>query len=715
MRARWADADADVRRYTRVVTVAGLLSLVAYVAVLWGFALQPDRTAFGDASFSNFYDVQAHAMLGGNLDLPEGELGIEAFVEDGREYMYFPPGPALVRMPLLAVTDAFDGLLTAPMMLAAWTMSTVLLALLFWRVRRILRGRAPLHRGEAVGYGVLLASTTAGSVTLFLASMPFVYHEAYSWAIATSLGAAYCMLGFLERPARSQLVGAALFTLGAVLSRTTAGWACAIALLLIAAWALSRRAEWLSRRWVVPLLVAALAPLAVGIAFNWAKFRHPYMFPLDDQVWTSVNEQRRLALDANGGDLVSTKIFPSTSAAYFRPDGIRFTGVFPWITLPARPAAEYGGSYLDQSYRTGSVVSFMPLLFLLSVWGVITAFRPRGRKGMSLLRIPLFGLALIPGAILFYGYIAYRYTSELIPVLALGAVVGFVDVARRLEGRRAGRRRAVLAAGAALAVFGFVANLAVSVGTSRLNNPGTSLTQLVRVQEELSDLTPGRPFDDLLFEAPTLPVEGPADRIQVVDDCTAVYVGTGEPLWPWVPLEIRELAWELDLSERAPGRRIEITLATPRDYPTDGVQLIIEDDTFRGRFETAAEVLGRRARPIPEDGRLRIRLVVDLTLQQYVLVDVDDPERGLVDIEASLPMPDWFRQQLIFDDEVPEATTIDGVQVRPVETAPLPLCEHLQARLAESAETDGRHRRVDDVALPAVPTTERPPRGRHVG
>ena len=32
-----------------------------------------------------------------------------AFVIDGRSYLYFPPGPAIARMPILAVTDAYDG------------------------------------------------------------------------------------------------------------------------------------------------------------------------------------------------------------------------------------------------------------------------------------------------------------------------------------------------------------------------------------------------------------------------------------------------------------------------------------------------------------------------------------------------------------------------------------------------------------------------------
>ena len=84
-------------------------------------------------------------------------------------------------------------------------------------------------------------------------------------------------------------------------------------------------------------------PLVGGVALNWAKFRHPYIFPLEDQVWTSMSAQRRLALDANGGDLVSPSVLPATLVNYFRPDGIRFTSVFPFITLPAEPAGTTAG------------------------------------------------------------------------------------------------------------------------------------------------------------------------------------------------------------------------------------------------------------------------------------------------------------------------------------------------------------------------------------
>ena len=69
---------------------------------------------------------------------------------------------------------------------------------------------------------------------LFLGSIPWVYHEAYAWAIAMALGSGFALLGVIERPTTAGVVATALFTTGAVLSRTTAGYAVAGAVLLTA-------------------------------------------------------------------------------------------------------------------------------------------------------------------------------------------------------------------------------------------------------------------------------------------------------------------------------------------------------------------------------------------------------------------------------------------------------------------------------------------------
>jgi hypothetical protein len=678
-RAWWEQADPDLRRYTRSVSIAIIAGLLAYVAVLWDFGVNPFRTALGGSDFSNFYDIQTRQFFQGHLDVPVGELGLEAFAQRGHEYMYFPPGPSLLRAPFFLFTDALDDKFTAFSMLAAWFVTALMTALLMWRVRLLLRGRVHLGKAEAVGFAILLFTLVSGSVVLYLASLPFVYHEAYAWAIAMAIGAAFCTVGLIHRPSTRGAVAAGAFTMGAILSRTTAGWACAGGLILAALWFWAGRSDQptLPRRWVPTLLAAALVPLGVGVALNWAKFRHPYIFPLEDQVWTSMSAQRRAALAANGGDLVSPSVLPATLVGYFRPDGIRFTTLFPYITLPAEVPRNYGGSFLDQMYRTGSVVTFMPLLVLLTAWGVITTFRRTLVREARALRIPLLAVGVIPGAIMFYGYIAMRYTAEFIPLFALASAIGYIDLARRLEARPRLARPA-LAGLALLALFGFAANLAVSITSARAANPGTPLSQYVRLQAAISKRTPGDPIDDLVHEASTLPRAAPADRLQIVDDCRALFLGSGEPLAPWIPVEVQALEWEIDLTD-PPTKPTTITLAEADGLP--GSQIRVEFDgegQWRGLFPLGGELVKERWRPVPE-GRAHLRLFPFLREQNYILVDLGRPARGLVDLPTAVLDQTPFRHQLVFRSVTDDATNAD-IPIVELETPRPPICVHLQER-----------------------------------
>ncbi len=99
--------------------------------------------------YDNFYDLQARAMFHGHLYLPGGTMGIEAFVHDGRSYTYFGIFPSLIRMPILLVTTAFDGDLTAPSILLAWMSTALFTSLMLWRLRILMRGAALVGRAEA--------------------------------------------------------------------------------------------------------------------------------------------------------------------------------------------------------------------------------------------------------------------------------------------------------------------------------------------------------------------------------------------------------------------------------------------------------------------------------------------------------------------------------------------------------------------------------------
>ena len=93
--------------------MAGLfLGGLAYFLTLFDYQMSLTRTAVQSGLFSTFYDLQARAFLDGHVDLPTGSLGIEGFVHDGKTYMYFPPLPAILRLPVLLTTHEYDGRLT---------------------------------------------------------------------------------------------------------------------------------------------------------------------------------------------------------------------------------------------------------------------------------------------------------------------------------------------------------------------------------------------------------------------------------------------------------------------------------------------------------------------------------------------------------------------------------------------------------------------------
>ncbi len=574
---------------------AGLVSFVSYSLLV--------IDVLGRRVFSNFYDLQARALLDGRFDVPEGSLGIEAFVVDGKHYVYFPPGPALLRMPILAVTDRFDGRLTTLSMLAAWTLTTVLFALVIWRVRGILRPGAALGRAEAAAYGLLLVAGTAGSTVLFLGSIPWVYHEAYAWAIPMALGSAFALLGVIQRPSTAGLVATGLFTTGAVLSRTTAGWAVAGAVLLTAVLLPRGGHRDADPHLWWKIYTAGLVPIAVGMAVNWAKFRHPYLFPIDQQVFTSLNQHRRDAIAANGGDLFSPNMIGSTVVNYFRPDGIRFTSVFPFITLPGHIARAYGSGYIDQANRTGSIVAFMPMLVGLTIWGVVSTYWPRARAEVRLLRLPLLGVLVIPAGILFYAYIAHRYTSEFMPVLLFGSAIGLVDLSRRLADRSRRPRVGLVAALGVLTLFSLAATLAVGVNTRALANPGPTLTDYVARQEQISGWTGDQIADNVTF-SDELTLEARADELRVIEDCQALFFGTGDEFRPWEEVATRPLA-------------VRVMVEEPLDAPSADVVL--------GRFDghRSAVLLLERSR----SGTFRLALrgaAAGRSTSDFVPVDVGD-------------------------------------------------------------------------------------------
>jgi hypothetical protein len=542
-----------------VATTAGLfLGGLAYVLTLSDYRLSLTRTTLQSGLFSTFYDQQARAFLDGHVDLATDSLGIEGFIHDGKTFMYFPPWPAILRLPVLLTTHEYDGRLTLLSMAIAWIVFAVMLAKLAWFLLPRLSGVDEVTPMSGALVAVFLAAASGGTFLTFDAAQPWVYTEAYTWAVAAAVGGLYWLVRLLAEPTRHATWWLFVCALISVGTRATEGWAISLgAVGLGLFWRFGSRREARNPLWW-RVLLAGLVPLALSIALNEYKFDSVFSFPLQDQVWTLLNEHRRLALTANGGVLTGPQFFPTSFMAYLRLDGIRFVDYFPFITLPAHPAPTYGGVVIDQSYRTGSVTAFMPLLMLTFLVALVAVGRPRARRELAQLRLPVVVSILITGGVMGYGYYSARYASEFVPALVLGGAITTGLLAGWLPRHRSWRVPVFALAGVGTA-FSLVAQMSIGTSMQAYVHRGDALVRYLTWQH---DVSPGAQAD-LVTQVDGLPTGGDTDDLAIRGDCEALYLNTGDRYQPWVPVEERDRVLELDPTGRSlhPGTATLVTVS----------------------------------------------------------------------------------------------------------------------------------------------------------
>lgn len=669
---------ADRRRVRCASALGAVAGLVPFLLVLWDLRIDPLRTAGAHGFASGFYDVQARVLLDGDLAVPRASLGIEGFVVDGRTYMYFPPFPALVRIPVLIVTDSLDGRLSAVMLLLAWIVLAAATAALFWGVRRLLRPGDSVSRIELAAGALLVATVTGGSVVVFDASLPWVYHEVYVWSVGLTVATLAAVVSFAADPRPRAVLAAVACAMATILTRTTAGWAMAFTLAAAGIVALTRTG-W-PRRYGTGLIAGAIATLTVGVAVNWAKFRHPYMFPLEAQVWSDVNVHRRLALRINGGTITGPQFFTTSVVNYFRPDGIRFVPYFPFVTLPAGPAPPYGGAFVDQSYRTGSVTAMMPLLSVGTLWGLVALCAIRPRRTTLWLAVVFAGAAAVGGGVLFYGYLANRYTNEFLPVLVVGSTIAFVDVARRLERRGRAVRRASLAGAAVLALFGAYANAAAGFAMARTTWKGERLAEYVSLQVSVGDVI-GREAGRLVRQSAGLPATGRTDELRIVGDCEALFVGTGDQYEPWAMAEGIDRTVVIDVDPAGTSAGVARLFAV-EGLATRNVTLeTSDDDRIRLRIGEGLLYLPTPWLDVTPGERIEVSLVPEPTRDRYRLTVGDTPAEYLPMVETD---GQGFKTVAAAAFDLPPAAAQErlGVTLTARLGEPLALCHRLLAAAA---------------------------------
>ena len=669
--------DALHRRRQLLSTTSGVLvGGVAYLLTLLNYSTDLGRTATGSGFFSGVYELQARALLDGRLSLPEGSMGVEAFIHDDRTQMYFPPFPALLRLPVLMTTHEFDGRLTLLSMALAWTVFAVMTVKLVWLLVALLTDDGPSRLTSAL-VALFIAAATGGTFLTYDASLPWVYHEVYTWSASAVVGGCYWLTRVVVRPDWHALRWLAVFALVAAWTRATAGMAlCLVTIVLGIVWLVRRRHQPSPARppwW--GLVLAGGVPLAASVVLNLVKFDHPFMFPLDEQVWTQVNEQRRIALAANGGSLTGLQFFPTSFMAYLRPDGIRFVDAFPWVSLPASPARSYAGAVVDQSYRTGSITAFMPLLLVLGLVAAVAVLRPRAPRELALLRAPLAASVLVTGGVMAYGYYAARYASEFVPALVVCGAIGTVVLCRFLEHRPRWTPVAigVVAVGT---LFSIGAQLAIGLTTAAYQQRGPDLVRYLTWQHSLSAGSQASRVE----QVDGLPEGGGTDDLAVRGECDALFLNTGDAYEPWITVQERDHVLVVSAQDEvAEGSAV---LAEVSGSPERTVELEADG---KGRLRlVVADDLGRAAGPwfdIPRYSPVRIGM---RNLTEFGSFELSSSPGGLAGYVPSAYFDEDWNGVLaeVRVDPDQEALRRLGVSVDEGEGLPLTLCESIETAAA---------------------------------
>ena len=511
--------EARERDGARFIGAAAVGSLFGLLLELWMLAGPQHGLLERNGLLGSFYDVQGRALLDGHLDVDPAKVSIEGFQIDGKTYTYFGLVPTLMRLPVQLVTHDLDGRLTQVSMLLAFVALMAGTAALHWRVRLALRPGAPLQTADLVAAGLMQVAIGAGAIPLYLASRSVVYHEAELWGAAFAIAALAAVVAVVVRPAPRAIAWAGVMAALAVSTRFSVGLAPVAALGLLAALELVRVLRGGGDRRIAGLLVAAaIVPLALHAAVNVAKFGQPFGIPIDKQVQSRVEPNRRAALAANDGTIFGVKFVPTTLLQAARPDALGSQRAFPFVGVPHDPAHVVGDVTFDTIEPSLSALTSMPLLCALALIGLVGLIRRRDQWVLlGVLLVSTAGFALT----LTIAFVTTRYLADFLPSLALGGLIGLQVV----TGATA-RRVLVLAGVAALTGIGIAVNGATGIVEQRLFYEATEgeRAAFVETQDDVDELLGRSPRG--VLSGPRLPERAPGapGDLFVVGDCAALYV-----------------------------------------------------------------------------------------------------------------------------------------------------------------------------------------------
>ena len=685
------------RRLDTVIDVVVTLICVG-AATAWSFNLL--RVMFSGHTFSNFFELQGRAFLDGDLAIPKGTLGIEAFIRDGHEYMYFGPLPALFRLPILLVTDRLDGRLTVLSMLAG-------AAVFYWQSNRLLDRILTLLRpvpadadpGRAERWVRLgwRASVAAGTVVLTLLSQPWAYHEAHLWSAAMFV-AFLCQALRVAAGDHSRLWLFGLVLLGVALNRPTTSYAALMAgALLVAVLAWKR---WAGRRVLIGIGAWTAAAAFTSISINWLKFRRPFGIPMEAQFYSKVDAHRAEMLRIYNNKYFQTEFIPSNLWAYFKPNGVDLSSTFPYIGTPRRVPWVWGDAFYDATYRSASVTATNPLLTIAAVIGVVMFVRMFRRDSFWILAPVVFAGVVAAGGVAGWGYIATRYLTDFLPGMLVFAAIACAGLLVMADDGRLQLKRQLAASARVAAVvliaWSVLANTAIAFSYAFSAGDSTAeMRRMLSIQDTMAHLG-GPSLEDRAVRVDRLrydrlhPVA--PGTLAIKGDCEAVYYSNGEPVDTWLAVEYGNSDWRRIFAVTPsalaqPGDEVELVRLTENSDvdSTDGywfsLAFVVEEvDKGRQRMQYSfvmRDSLGELA--VPE-------LKIPLGRQSRMAITFDKDRRNFfVEIDGVNKLYGHFNMGPLYDSpHTGSRWAVDGhylpmdITVQHVTT---PLCDRLAAKL----------------------------------
>jgi hypothetical protein len=422
------DSASSYRRGTRGRAKLGVVALFAAIAVYYAFLLTNGGfDFFADEALGRVFNHMLAQLLHGHFDMDPAVMGREAFLRNGKTYSYFGIFSALLRLPLLLT----GGLATVTISRLSCWLALLLCALAqWWSLALVWRGMARLRPGRTVYFACLAALLLSGP-QLTMTFTAWIYNEPILWAAGfVMMFNAIVLRGFVRQRAleRGDLMALAALTGLAVNARVAEGLGLTISfgliLLLVAHSAVQARADrrstalafllaFVRDRRIVPSVVVLCLGLAVAGTVNYGRWGNPLVFADNLANIQLIEDAARAAAIRNHGDLNLLRV--PTGFLYY------FFGVDLRVPFPHFFAAYYDGAGWPRSLM---VLTSAATLVLFSL-GLAEFFGPLRRQKMW----PFLAAAFIGSFCIFFlmlclAFVGYRYRMDLVPFLALGAVLG---------------------------------------------------------------------------------------------------------------------------------------------------------------------------------------------------------------------------------------------------------------------------------------------------